>query len=99
MNKATCILIHTTYLNYSLLQCDNELLGACMSSTCSMFLLTNEWFLITRIKCMINIYFDVGILEHVFVWFRLFAQKMAFVNVENVFAAQDLQETIASDAR
>lgn len=24
---------------------------------------------------------------------------MAFVNVENVFAAQDLQETIASDAR
>lgn len=28
------------------------------------------------------IFFDVGILEHVFVWFRLFAQKMAFVNVE-----------------
>lgn len=45
------------------------------------------------------IFFDVGILEHVFVWFRLFAQKMAFMNVENVFAAQDLQETIASDAR
>lgn len=44
-------------------------------------------------------FFDVGILEQVFVWFRLFAQKMAFVNVENVFAAPDLQETIASDAR
>lgn len=57
MNKATCILIHTTYLNYSLLQCDNELLGACMSSTCLMFLHTVEWFLITRIKCMINIFF------------------------------------------
>lgn len=48
---------------------------------------------------MINAFLDIGILEHVFVCLRLFVQTMAFVNVENVFATQDLEETIASDAR